>query len=320
MPGLKINTPDYHHVCNKFSNKEDGHDIDSCDGDAIWKDHSMPHFRDQCDLKQFKQSLHRMTAKIRVERNQGQAHPQQQPPVRPLPAAAAAAPPAVPVGLSGPRGAAPQPDVVMSSPAATSRAVPSTPTAGTAGIPPVELVANDEFTLNVPCHLFGWKDCDSNDHLSLVIYLPTGCTKDDLAFRVGAGGADVEVVFNWSAVMLNPLLPMCAGSKSEKPFCGSGQFKVISFKESVKKLKHCEAKTKVKSVFRVELPNSAEEQLCDCDVPAALATVKCKIKANATHPEQEALALVPEMMCIHTNCQAQNDIEDFELDFNALAI
>ena len=69
MPGLKINTPDYNYVHQKFWNEEPGYDVDSYDGEAIWKDHSMPHFRDEYDLKQFKQSLYRMITRIKNDRN-----------------------------------------------------------------------------------------------------------------------------------------------------------------------------------------------------------------------------------------------------------
>ena len=49
VSGLKINTSDYNYIYNKFWSGEEGYDIENYDGEAIWKDHTMPHFRDSYD-------------------------------------------------------------------------------------------------------------------------------------------------------------------------------------------------------------------------------------------------------------------------------
>ena len=71
MPGLRQGSEDYMYVYDKFWAGEEGYDIDNYDGDAIWKDHTMPHFRDQYDAKQFKSSLWRMANRIRDQQREG---------------------------------------------------------------------------------------------------------------------------------------------------------------------------------------------------------------------------------------------------------
>ena len=66
---------------------------------------------------------------------------------------------------------------------ATKAAKPPPTPPVNAGIPTTglkEMVPNEEHSLHLPHHQFQWKDALENDRITLVVFLPTGCTKDDV--------------------------------------------------------------------------------------------------------------------------------------------
>lgn len=325
MGGLKKNSEDYNYVYQKFWKDEAGYDIDNYDGEAIWKSRDMPHFRDDYDLKQFKQSLYRMTSLIREARNNEAA---------PQPAAVQAPPPPPPPQQQQPQQQQ-QPAPFASPPRGVAR--PGTPVSTAKNLLPVveeELTPNDEYLLDVPHHLIEWKDKQQNKRLTLIVYLPSGVKKGDVAPRIVAGGTQVVMEMDWPAPMMDVRLPMYAGTQSRKPYYANGHVKVSNFNESVKHLKNHDADRTITSVFRKELSHPVEEQFCDFDVPDSLYSVTFQVKPpmeeDGVTPmkgsdgrdlsPQDCVAVVLEMMCVRSNYGVSHEIEDFTLDFDNLAI
>ena len=328
MGGLKQGTPDYQFVYTKFWNAEEGYDVDNYDGDhAIWSSRSC--FKAEYDCKQFKQSVARMVAKIKGQRaiddGNGLAMPSPDvgspesivpPPVqRPTPIKS---PPVKSPPVKSPP--------IKSPPPPATPVYSATPSMSIGGIPfgNEELVSNDEYVLALPHHLFGWKDKMSNDRYTLVVYLPLGTAKEHIYPRISAGGTQVTVVLDWPDVMTNPLLPMYAGTTDGQPVYQNGHVKVASFQQAVKtKKKGDHASTKLKSVFCCDIPNTVEEQFCDFDVPAEVATIRYFIAEKTDDPPapaQEALALVMELMCVRTNFNDAYNVQDFQVDFSKLSL
>ena len=302
MGGLRIGTEDYDYIYNKFVAGEQGYALDNYDPMAIYNDPNMRHFRADYDAKQFKQSLKRMVERIEADQA-ANAPPIAQPPF-------VAPPPERP----GTPGGAARPGTPGVAPAPAT--MPSTPANGTSAADPAEFVANDELTLFIPHHLFGWKDVDDNHRLTLLLFLPTGCTKDDVAQHIVGGGTEVMVELLWGPEMLDQRLPMFAGTQDGTPYYDVGHVKVASFRDNVRRLKNNKESAIIKSTFRCKLPATVEEQFSDYDVPAAVATVKYKIASTG----QRALCLVLEMMVLRTNYKSTGDIEDFAVDFDSLMI
>jgi hypothetical protein len=137
------------------------------------------------------------------------------------------APPQPPTGAPPPAPAATTTSGSRGKPQATPAAsTPRTPT----DVEP-EYVAIDELVMHLPHHLFGWKDVDDNERMTLLDFLPTGCAKDDVAPRIVGGGTEVVVEFLWPAALLDQRLPMFAGTIDGSPFYDIGHVKVSSFRE-----------------------------------------------------------------------------------------
>ena len=324
MGGLVRNTEHYNKIYDNFKTGKKGFDINRYDGDAIFK--SKADYQVKYDARQFKQSLLRMVARIRAEGEAPEApgqttNAEAATPV-PAPVPGPTKPPATAKVAPAPKMSTPTPKTATPT-AKMSNAKPSTPSfAGIPGYDFQELAGNDEYMLSLPHHLFGWKDTMENDRLTLMVYFPMGVSKADVLPRIVAGGTQVEIEMIWPSIMTDPRLPMYAGTNGRVAMYGVGHVKVVSFRESVKRIKAGDESKSTYSMFRVDLPREVEEQFCDVDVPAALATVKYKVfsKKNPSAPPQDAICLVCEMIGHRSNYKDMFEIEDFAIDFENLAI
>ena len=275
-----MNTPDYAEIWNKFKNGDEGYDIDCYDGEAIHK--SCDRYKARYDKRQFTQSLGRLVQKLKKQIE-----------------AEDSAPAAAPRNATKP----------ASSPI-------------TAGIPVgySEYSGNDEFELNLPHHLFGWKDSNGDDRQTLMVYLPPGINKGELKPRIEAGGTEVVMEMLWPKIMTSHLLPMYAGTSNGKRFYPAGHVKVVSFRECVRRIKGGADTNQVYSVFRKNLGLEAEEQFCNFDVPSAMSAVKYSVGNEDGSATQEALCIVLEIMCRRSNYKQQVAIAEFVVDFENLGI
>ena len=232
MGGLKQGTEDYKYVYNNFYNCVEGYDPENYNGDSIYKDPNKPHFWDEYDSKQFKQSLGRIVNKVISDKkadglaSNAPAPRMEEPPMK--------SPTVAPAGKTKKAPPVMSPSQTKVPPRMESPH-PSTPSV--AGIPgssyTKDLISNDEFVLHLPHHLFGWKDMHDNNRLTLLTYFPTGTKKEYLSFRIEGGGTEVVVVVDWPACMQDQKLAMFAGTQDGKPFYALGHVKVASFRDNV---------------------------------------------------------------------------------------
>lgn len=310
MGGLKQGTDDYNWIYAHFWNGTTGFDVDSYDGEAIWKSPQRT-FRDSYDLRQFKQSLKRMVTKITTDSNfnptgntdadvdMEDAEEGELPPPGTPGATAGSPPPSARRGMKSPP---PAPRMASPPPA------------------PREYVANDEYALQLPHHHFQWKDQSENTRTTLMILLPTGVQMSDILPRVEAGGTQVKLVLTWPSVLLDSKMPMFLGTSNGKPFYSAGHVKVTNFRDTVRCLKHDDETTVVKSVFRCSLPSVVEEQFCRDEVPEGAYVTVFGTATSGSAKKMASKCLFLEMMNLRTNYKGYGDVEEFDLDFESLTI
>lgn len=206
----------------------------------------------------------------------------------------------------------------MGSPPARSRSTPTaTPIAKQAPTPSAELHHNDEIPLELPHHLFTWKDPANNNRVTLMILLPVGTTNSMLVPRIVAGGTEVTVDFEWPSTMLHELVPMFMGSRDGQKVYAKGHNKITNFRNSVKYLRRGDIKSVVKSVFRIGTPFMVEEQFTRDGVPSSVSIIKFLVGGDEP---TTAKCLVLEMMGVRDNYVVADEIKEFCYDLDSLSL
>lgn len=313
--GLKQNTEHYDEIYDKFVKREKGYDINRYCGDAIFR--SKADYQLKYDPRQFKQSLGRMVNKIK---SKGGPEPEAPAPAPATETVPPTPPPPPPAAKSTPKSQTPKQPAPFSKP--FSPAPAPAPAVYEVHDDYEELTANDENLLELPNHLFTWKDSQHNDRLTLMVYLPAGVTAAEVAPCIVDGGNQFQMKMVWPALMSDPRLPMYAGTNGAKPFYEQGHIKVVSFQSSVQQMKGGSETNDIVSVFRLDLPATVEELFSDFDVPSPLNAVKYAVrsKQNPHARPQQGWCVVCEMMVERSNYKDGFDVENFAVDFDNMRL